>query len=76
MDEIEGIKYYRSLGGGQYFKRIDEFDKLIVCDYNFSLLIEKTRIRDSIFFRLDMEEIDEETFNNARERVSLLLNQL
>lgn len=70
------MNYYRSKGGGQFFKlNPDTEEVIIVCEYEFNLMIEKTRIRETTLLKLQMDEIDEETFNDARNRVSLLLNQ-
>lgn len=74
--EIKFPQYFVSNGGGQYFKRINEQDVIIVCEYYFNPLIEKCSMRSHTFRKLIYKETTEKTFNDARERVSLLLNQL
>lgn len=69
-------RFYQSSGKGQCFKVLNDFEVLIVCEYKFNPCIEKANIRKMFFEKLEVTEIDEKTFNDARERVSLLLNQL
>lgn len=64
--------FFRSKGGGQYFKR--EGDRVkIVCLYEFNPSVERTTYDDKLISALECIPCDEASFNNAQQQVIRIL---
>ena len=64
--------FFKSKGGGQYFKR--EGDRVkIVCLYEFNPSVERTTYDDKLISALECIPCDEESFNSAQEQVIRIL---
>jgi hypothetical protein len=64
--------YYKSQGGGQYFKRTGDHVK-IVCLYEFNPSIEKTKYSAFLMEALTCEDATEDDFNEAESIAQQLL---
>jgi len=64
--------FFRSKGGGQYFKREGERVK-IVCLYEFNPSVERTTYDDKLLSALQCVPCDEASFNDAQEQVIKIL---
>lgn len=64
--------FFKSKGGGQYFKR--EGDRVkIVCLYEFNPSVERTMFDAKLFTALECVPCDEESFINAQNEVVRIL---
>jgi hypothetical protein len=64
--------FFKSKGGGQYFKR--EGDRVkIVCLYEFNPSVERTTYDDKLISALECIPCDEASFNKAQEQVIRIL---
>ncbi|GHB76467.1 hypothetical protein [Persicitalea jodogahamensis] len=64
--------FFKSKGGGQYFKREGERVK-IVCLYEFNPSVERTTYDDKLLSALECTPCDEASFNDAQEQVIRIL---
>lgn len=64
--------FFKSKGGGQYFKREGERVK-IVCLYEFNPSVERTTYDDKLLSALECVPCDEASFNDAQEQVIKIL---
>jgi len=64
--------FFKSRGGGQYFKREGERVK-IVCLYEFNPSVERTTYDDKLLSALQCVPCDEASFNDAQEQVIKIL---
>jgi hypothetical protein len=64
--------FFRSKGGGQYFKRLGEEIKVISL-YDFNPCVEKTRFTPSLLEALQCVPCSEHEFGEAQKRVVQLL---
>ena len=64
--------FFKSKGGGQYFKREGERVK-IVCLYEFNPSVERTTYDDKLLSALECVPCDEASFNDAQDQVVRIL---
>jgi hypothetical protein len=64
--------FFKSKGGGQFFKREGDHIK-IICLYEFNPSVERTTYDDKLLTALDCVPCDEESFNKAQLEVVRIL---
>jgi hypothetical protein len=69
---MEKIVFFKSKGGGQFFKRQGDAVK-VICLYDFNPSVERTNFSDQLLSRLQCEPCTENEYAEAEHRVARLL---
>jgi hypothetical protein len=71
-DAMNQVNFFKSKGGGQFFKRQGDAVK-VICLYDFNPSVERTHFSEQLLSRLQCEPCSESEFSDAEQRVARLL---